>query len=295
MSNSFIKLINDSKFEFNNITTINNILSLNCHSIQTGIGDILLTSTLVKNDLIKLPLFINIAVYTNNPYNLTDTNNSFSFKIKLLEKLFESGEIVFYYNSDIYYSDWPRYLKSITNFSVLDKNFDLTNFINEEYIIFHTKCRFTSDFNYEKLKHNMRIFCENFKTKYKIIILGEKQMPSNFEANVHKITTIYEELIKLKKNNDVLDLSIDNIYDNLDFENFCKDISIIHNAKTNILVGHGGQFCISILFGKNTIAYFTEHLSDSFKLDFHQLEKSERHVIFDLFKFFDKIKEDLSM
>jgi hypothetical protein len=210
----------------------------------------------------------------------------------LLEKLFDSGEIVFYYDNKIYYSDWPKYLKSINDFSVLNKSFDLNNLINDEYIIFHTKCRFTTEFNYEKLKHNMRAFCENFKTKYKIIILGERQMPSNLEANVHKITTIYEELTELNKNNDVLDLSVDNIYDNLDFENFCKDISIIHNAKTNILVGHGGQVCISILFGKNTIAYFTEHLSDSFELDFRELERNNRHIRFNLFKFLDKIKQD---
>lgn len=294
MSNVFTQLINDSKFEFNNIATPESIISLNCHSIQTGIGDILFASTLVRNKLIKTPLFINIRVYTDNPYQLTDTYNSFCFKIKLLERLYDSQEITFYSHSDMYYSDWPKHLKSITNFSALNKSFDLTNLIPDDYIIFHTKCRFTSDFNYEGLKHNMKIFCKNFKTNNTIIILGERQMPSNYETTVHKITTIYEELLELNNNNRVLDLSIDNVYDNLNFENFCKDMSIIHNSKTNILVGHGGQFCNSILFGKNAISYLTEGLLGGFPLDIYELEKNNKYIFFDLFKFFNKIKEDCS-
>ena len=100
-----------------------------------------------------------------------------------------------------------------------------------EYIIFHTKCRFTSNYNYAILKQHMKIFCKNFKTNYKIIILGERHMPSNVESDIHKMTTIYDELLELKSNNDVLDLSIDNIYDNLNFENYCKDMALIHYAK----------------------------------------------------------------
>jgi hypothetical protein len=60
------------------------------------------------------------------------------------------------------------------------------------------------------------------------------------------------------------------------------------------LVGHGGQFCNSILFGKNAISYLTEGLLGGFPLDIYELEKNNKYIFFDLFKFFNKIKEDCS-
>jgi hypothetical protein len=113
-------------------------------------------------------------------------------------------------------------------------------------------------------------------------------MPSNFETNYHKISTIYNELLKLKTNNNVLDLSIDNIYDNLDFDNYCKDISLIYNAKTNILCGHGGQYCNSIMFGNGMIVYTTTQLCGNFNLNL--FEQNNNYVFFDIESFFTKIK-----
>ena len=90
-------------------------------------------------------------------------------------------------------------------------------------------------------------------------------MPNNSESKAHNITTIYEELLELKNNNEIIDLTSENIYDNLNFDNYIKDMAIIHNAKTNILVGHGGQFCNSIIFGNDLICYskpiLIEHLN----------------------------------
>jgi hypothetical protein len=81
-------------------------------------------------------------------------------------------------------------------------------------------------------------------------------MPRNTESNFHNITTIYNELLELKKNNDILDLSIYNIYNNLDYDNYKKDINLINNAKYNICFGQGGQLCTSLVFGKSTIFYY---------------------------------------
>jgi hypothetical protein len=137
----------------------------------------------------------------------------------------------------------------------------------------------------------MQIFCKKFKTNYKIIILGERYMPRNFETDVHQITTIYNELLELKSNNNILDLSVDNIYDNLNFENYCKDISIIHNAKTNILVGHGGQWVNSIIFGKGMIE-FTQPILIG-KLNTDKIDNC--HIYFDMNSFFQKINAEYSV
>jgi hypothetical protein len=85
--------------------------------------------------------------------------------------------------------------------------------------------------------------------------LGERTINGGVEVQTHKITTIYNELLELKNNNDILDLTKYNIYDNLNFEDYEKDMALIHYAKLNILVGHGGQYCNCFCFGKKTVVY----------------------------------------
>ena len=77
---------------------------------------------------------------------------------------------------------------------------------------------------------------------------------------MHGITQIYNELLNLKKNNQVIDMSIDCIYSNLNYDTYKKDIQIIKNAKHNISFGVGGPFCNSICFGKSTIIYCKSHI-----------------------------------
>ena len=114
-------------------------------------------------------------------------------------------------------------------------------------------------------------------------------MSTNLESNCNKITTLYEELLELKTNNEVVDLSICNIYDNLDYENYCKDMGIIHNAEYNVLFGNGGQFCNSIIFGNKTIVYTHPRLLLS--LDKESLNKSNITIEYNLENFFNRLSK----
>ena len=286
MSTYLTNLIKNANFVYNNNITTKKIISQNGEIIQTGIGDILLIFLLINNNLLSGPLYFNLSIVIDNPYKLNNNINDFEFKLQLLSKICANDKIIFYNDKNILYTNkWSSKLNNITNFSAMHSYFEFVKPFEYEYIIFHTKCRFTSNYNYANLKQHIKIFCKNFKTNYKIIILGERHMPSNVESDIHKMTTIYDELLELKSNNDVLDLSIDNIYDNLNFENYCKDMSIIHYAKNNILVGHGGQYCNSIIFGKGMIVYTLPILVGNFNSS--NIDNS--YIYFDIDHFFQKI------
>ena len=126
---------------------------------------------------------------------------------------------------------------------------------NDEYVIVHTKCRHLSGENYSLIKENIKLFCNIAKFRYRVIIMGEREFPCTEEMIVHGITTVYNELLGLKNNNIVDDITINNIYSNLDYDNYKNDVNIIKNAKYNICFGLGGQFCTSKTFGKSTIIY----------------------------------------
>jgi hypothetical protein len=244
-------------FRFYNYLTTNKIIANKYEIVQTGIGDILLIYLLINNNLLRCPICINTYIYIDNIYSFNDPIQNFIFKLELLTKLKSNNTIIFYNDPNVQYTDnWQRMLNNnILDYKSLHKYFNFNNIFEEDYIIFHTKCRFTSNFDYNKLKIELSTFYKNFKSKYKIILLGERTINGGVEVQTHKITTIYNELLELKNNNDILDLTKYNIYDNLNFEDYEKDMALIHYAKLNILVGHGGQYCNCFCFGKKTVVY----------------------------------------
>jgi hypothetical protein len=282
-NSNILSLIKKYDFKIDNNIKNNN----NNEIIQIGIGDLLFVSLLSKNNVIQKPFYINMNIFFKNIYELTNIINVLEFKLRLLDKIFDKNDIIFYHDQNIIYSNWQTKIQLIQNFNLLQKSFDFKKIYDKDYIIFHTKCRFTGSFNYNDLKNKIKEFCRNFKTNHLVIILGERIMPTNFEVKVHKITTIYNELIELKNNNDVLDLTIDNIYDNLNFENYCNDMSLIHHAKTNIIVGHGGQYCNSLIFGQNITVYTLKNIYGNFDLDI--LKKENKNIFFDFNLFFKHI------
>lgn len=223
----------------------------------TGIGDILLRLLCIKNKLITKKFYLNLNYFTK-PYYKMDPINMFEFRIKLILDIvkyndipYEMIEFVFSNNYNINQSLPYEFIENY-NLKFLDIN---ENNELDEYIIFHTKCRHTRAENYKLLKNNIKHFCANNKSKYKIIILGERIFPHTEEVEWHGITTVYDELLQLKNNNEVIDKSIENIYANLNYDNYKNDIKLIKNAKYNICFGLGGQLCTSAIFGKSTIVY----------------------------------------
>jgi hypothetical protein len=114
--------------------------------------------------------------------------------------------------------------------------------------------------------------------------MGERTYPTTEEVIQHGITTIYTELLDLSSNNTIQDMTVDNIHNNLSYERYKKDISIISNAKYNICFGLGGQLCTSLIFGKSTIFFGKEkffndqHLNNNNHYHFTDLQLLFKHI-----------------
>jgi hypothetical protein len=256
----------------NNAPIINKIIEIcnkynikpefnNTPSYHTGIGDILFRFLSIKNKLFNDVFYINLNYFTTR-YHGMEPINQLEFRIKLIMDICRYNDIPlhqikFTFTNILDIEQRIRY-NEITDFNLklcTTENNTENNTNDKEYIIFHTKCRHTQEEDYDNLKQKIKLFCKNNKCHYKIIIMGERVMPYTDEVGFHGITTVYNELIELKDVNDVEDITIENIYSNLDYENYKKDIEIIKNAKYNICFGIGGQFCSCVCFGKSTIVY----------------------------------------
>lgn len=228
-----------------------------------GLGDLLWNIVHLQDSIWPIPLFYNIYFFTFDIY-YPNPKNALEFRLILLNDILSNhntlkkSDIIFYLNENIneHYNTSFQYQK-IKSFK-LDINIILPKYPIDDYIIFHTKLRlypYQKSDDYSLVKKQILNFCKSFKCKYKIIILGERNMASSLESKTLGITTIYNELLSLSTHNNIIDLSEDNIYDNLNYNNFKKDIGIIKDAKYNIHIGIGGQFSFSLLFSDNIIHY----------------------------------------
>lgn len=242
-----------------------------------GLGDLLFSIVCLQNKLITSPILLSLDFYCKDSFRHRETNEitiwnndyykSLEFKLKLLSDICENSEnlkredfIFISNNNNIVYSDQFNLIhpyKMITNYKIQisDKFFNNIN-SNSNYIVFHTKLRLNRQHDYNNIKQTLKYLFSNLKIKKsdKIYLLGEREFKINYEANLHNIQTIYSELLELHKNNDVVDLTIPEIYNSLDYETYKKDISLISKAKWNIVLGQGGHLCSSLTFG-NCIFY----------------------------------------
>jgi hypothetical protein len=244
-----------------------------------GIGDVMISLVLLKNGLMEGPIYINLKYFLpniiyDNPYNFLE------FRLKLLEHLcfhnnMNTDQIVLL-NENNHFNYLNQYMHLISYIDNWKLNFEIKplpeNLKNNKYIIFHTKCRFSGSFDYINLRNELNIFYQNYKTDYDIVLLGEREIEPYSEEKIHSITTIYNELLELKKNNNVIDLTIKNIYKELDFDQYLNDISIVHNAEYNIIVGLGGHFVSSLIFSKGPVINF---ISNVFNSNINSIQKND--------------------
>ena len=157
-------------------------------------------------------------------------------------------EVVYHFLENIL-----TYIKDYYNFdNIFEKKY-------ENYIIFHTKARFDyCSSNFKSLEHILIDFFNNFKTNYNIIILGEKYIEQNKEAVIHNIITLYDIMMLMKKNNNIIDLTYDMLYSGNNIIDFEKDLFLINNAKLNVGFGYGGPLNICQAFSKNNAFYIDE-------------------------------------
>ncbi len=279
---TYEKKVIDLCKEYNIMPTFDNV-----EGDATGIGDILFRILCIKNKLITNPFVINLTYFTQ-PYYGACPINQLEFRLKLIMELIKCNSIeptmikfVFSSNMNIsQYFPWD----SINNFKLLLDNND-TKTLHEEYIIFHTKLRHIKAENYTLIKNQLQFFCKNFKTKYKILLMGERTFPNTEETEIHGITTAYNELLELKIHNDVSDITVENIYNNLDYNNYKNDIELIKNAKHNVCSGVGGQLCTSLIFG-NSVIFYDKYTS---KLKNNHLNDNNHYRFDDFSKFLNEI------
>jgi hypothetical protein len=269
-TSKILSLIKQNNFKI--ITT-----PINLKYIANGIGDILFMLLNLQENLITKPLYINLNLYENglvfdkgvkvwfkNPFNALEfrinllndiiINNTFIKKTDIIFVLHKNIIPMHHYNTNFNYTKIKHFSlnqNKIFYNNELSKN--IQNFIQTPFVIFHTKLRLSEKYNYTKIKNMMSIFFSKLKIKnFNIILMGEKKFPSTIEGKILGITTMYSELLKLHNfnSNKILDLTVEQIYDELDYINYKNDICLINAAKYNICFGQGGQLCSSLLFGR---------------------------------------------
>ena len=251
-----------------------------------GIGDLLIVKMKqISNNLDIEYININkdlIIKYCEN-YEI-----KIDFIINLIKLLFHGTK--FYINNK------PTDFHIFDNYSLKKTylydciNVNIINVKNEysDYIIFHTKMRHDDliDKFTNEILTRLNTFFTNFKTSKKIIILGERNIGQNLETKIHKTISLYNNLLLLNKNNDVIDLTNDILTcGNPDFNKFLLEIEIINKSSCNITFGIGGPFNICKAFSKNNVSFIPfYHLSPYKKIldEFNALDNTIVQNITDL-------------
>ena len=174
----------------------------------------------------------------------------------------------------------------ITNSYIYDfiNKSSIVNFENKysDYIVFHTKLR--HDYLIDKFDNEilpgLKIFLSNFKTSKKILILGERNIGFNHETLFHKTKSLYDNLLLLKLNNDVIDLTCDVLTcGNPIFNTFLSDIQIINQSLCNITFGIGGPLNICKAFSKNNISFIPFYHLCQYKTIIDQLNIIDYSIV----------------
>jgi hypothetical protein len=248
-------------------------------SIPVGIGDILFKLCFIQQNQIPKPIYINLDIFITGIVEIdnkpilwfNDPINMFIFRVKLLNDICENNQnikkedIIFFStkykmasfeNVDYFNYRALNFFKLNVNPFFFEYIFDdkIMNFIKNSFIIIHTKLRLNNKYNYSLIKYNLNNFFKQLKiNNFNIIIMGEQKFENKTpEKIMHNITTIYDEISELKTLNSskILDLTVKEIYDSLDYNRYKHDICLINRASYNICFGQGGQLCSSLLFGK---------------------------------------------
>ena len=126
-----------------------------------------------------------------------------------------------------------------------------------------------------------KTMCKQFRSPIPIVLLGERNLVKKLPY-----ACIYSYCELLKQNNTVIDLTEDSSLSiDPNFDQFCRDISIINSAKAVISLGYGGNFVMNLCFGKNILAYVGDIV-----YDFNQFKN---HTGFNFYRNWDEFSTKL--
>jgi hypothetical protein len=223
-----------------------------------GIGDLLIIK------MIQISHKMDISNININHNLIVDNCENYDQKIytitKFVELLFPNTTYDINNNTINFYNIINTY--KIKHTYIYD-DIDTRKFINikneySDYIIFHTKMRhdrLMDKFNNEMLMQ-LNDFLSRFVSIKKILILGERNIGQNHETINHKTQSLYNNLLVLKNNNHVIDLTHDELTcGNPDFDKCLSDIQLINKSLCNITFGIGGPLSICKAFSRNNISF----------------------------------------
>lgn len=187
----------------------------------------------------------------------------------LISKLFPSSQIACIEHELAELKEMPNML-GITNYN-LSSYFNLKNNILpfDKYIVISTKFRMdaTDTTTKNKIKENISNFFKTFKSKYPIILEGERSITENLETKSHNVQSIYNECKYLENNNTLIDLTHESLCNTTTPEQFENSIAILNNADLCISFGIGGNFCINLCFAKKAIAFMDKNTYNAYNIN----------------------------
>lgn len=232
-------------------------------SIAIGIGDILsirifFDSIASRFDQIRICLNPNvIKVYRDDP--------------KYVQFISEFARLV-YADHPYIFDNGPytpfgveRFHNMVDQYGMIPKKPNLDHIlcqgiptqISEPYIVITTKVRGIQKASFYTKSIELWKVMKKLCPKYKIVILGEREVEKQFEY-IHLSNTIYgiyDQIISNIPSDRILDLTIPALGIAVpDLNNITRDCSIMKNAEFVIAMGIGGNFNLSISVA-NTIGY----------------------------------------
>ena len=250
-----------------------------------GIGDLFLLRLFLDGNK-KLTNNLCISTKVIEEFRIID-RGYFNFLIYIVQLLFNDRKVVFERNEKINKINAEQ-LYSIMNFNVnqtnLKSHFSFINIPidNEKYIVFQTKVRIDGiGICYENLQ-KLSALLKTFKTKYKIYLLGEKKISDTKEKDIHKIHSIYDYLLPLKTNNNVVDLVQDELLLKPVVNIFKRDLNLICHAHMNFGFGYGGNFSMTWSVSDN-FCFFIDFLTHPIITFFEKNKPDKLHRNFNTF------------
>ena len=231
-----------------------------------GIGDLIILRGMLDTKIeeferINIHLCLS-ALYSCKPDNIEENVNF----LKILTKsIFKDDKYNLYLENNFHHQDIFE-IKNKYNLGFKIPNLknsfcSLEKEIKEDYLVITTKVRSNTGNDSKKdFLKNKEKFCNlvfDLSKKYKIVLLGEKEVEMNPEYQMHgsnKIFSIYNYIINdigtnlVDKTIPALGITIPTI------EKFKEDCAIMSNAKKVITFGSGGNFSIATAVAK-TVSY----------------------------------------
>lgn len=232
-------------------------------TISIGLGDaIYIASAVNKVKHLYDNIYINASKELADRYKNNTLYND--FYIEFIRTLFTDPKIIIQSEKKFpyiptetlmngYFSPTvPRFIKELT-----DQKYTTEK---EEYIVITTKVRQLKYEVYFNIKNNLINKLKNLSKKYKIVIIGEKEVEMNTEYQAYGsnyIYSIYNDLLLLEN---IVDCTIPKLGITApELETIKKDCTIMNKARSVITLGCGGNLALALSVANNLNSFRTDN------------------------------------